>query len=61
MMEAMKIEVSEEDLALIVESLEHFFAYTRAAQREDPRYQVLANQLRLIPAPQGKARPKKKL
>ena len=59
-MGAMKIEVSEDDLALIVESLEHFFAYTRAAQREDSRYQVLANQLKLIPTPQAKARPKKK-
>jgi hypothetical protein len=30
----MKIDVSDEEVKLVVEALEHLYAYTRAAQRE---------------------------
>ena len=45
-MEAMKIDLSDEEVKLIVEALEHYYAYTRAAQRDDSRYQELANKLK---------------
>lgn len=62
-METMKIDVNDEDLKLIVEALEHFYAYTRAAKRDDARYQELANRLKgqgAIGETQTKASPKKK-
>ena len=40
----MKTDLSDEELKLIVEALEHYFAYTRAAQREDSRYQETGEQ-----------------
>ena len=42
----MKTDLSEEELKLIVEALEHYYAYTPAAQRDDSRYQELANKLK---------------
>ena len=41
----MKIDLSDEDQKLIIEALEHFYAYTRAAKRDDSRYQELADRL----------------
>jgi len=43
---AMKTDLSDEELKLIVEALEHSYAYTRATRREDSRYQELANKLK---------------
>jgi hypothetical protein len=45
-MEAMKTDLSDEELKLIVEALEHYYAYTRATQRDDSRYQELADKLK---------------
>jgi hypothetical protein len=45
-MEAMKTDLSDEEVKLIVEALEHIYAYTRATQRDDKRYQELANKLK---------------
>ena len=39
---AMKLDIPDEYIPLIVDALEHKFAYTRAAQREDGRYQQAA-------------------
>ena len=50
-MEAMKIDVSDEELKLITEALEHYYAYTRAAQR-DSRYQELADRLKESASPE---------
>jgi hypothetical protein len=49
----MKIDVSEEERDLIVEALEHMFAYTRAASRDDARYQDLADALRATVIPEA--------
>jgi hypothetical protein len=35
----MKLDIPDEYLPLIINALEHYHAYTRAAQREDTRYQ----------------------
>ena len=51
MMEAMKIDLSDEVVKLIVEALEHYYAYTRAAQR-DSRYQELADRLKESASPE---------
>ena len=42
----MKTDLSDEEVKLIVEALEHYYAYTRATQLDDSRYQVLANKLK---------------
>ena len=42
----MKMDLNDEEVKMIVEALEHYYAYTRAAQREDSRYQELANKLK---------------
>jgi hypothetical protein len=42
----MKIYVSDEEVKMIVEALEHLYAYARMAQREDRSYQELANRLK---------------
>jgi hypothetical protein len=39
----MKLDIPDEYLPLIVNALEHYHAYTRAAQREDARYQQAAD------------------
>jgi hypothetical protein len=41
----MNVKLSEEDLALIVRALDHYYAYTHAVHRDDDRYQVLAERL----------------
>jgi hypothetical protein len=46
-MEAMKIDLSEDELNLVVEALEHLYAYTRAARRDDARYRELADRLKM--------------
>lgn len=43
---AMKTDLSDEEVKLIVEALEHYYAYTRATQRDDSLYQELANKLK---------------
>jgi hypothetical protein len=39
----MKIDLPDEYVPLIVKALEHFHAYSRAAQREDARYREAAD------------------
>ena len=39
----MKIDIPDEYVPLIVTALEHYHAYTRAAQRENSRYQEAAD------------------
>ncbi len=41
----MKVDLSDEVLKLIVEALEHHYAYTRAVKRDDSLYQELADKL----------------
>jgi len=41
----MKFELNEEDLPLIIRALDHYYAYTRAVQRDDSRYKALAERL----------------
>ena len=43
----MEIEVTDDELALIVESLEHRYAYSRAAKRDDARFQEMADKLKI--------------
>lgn len=38
----MKLDIPEEYLPRIIESLEHRYAYSRAVQREDRKYQEIA-------------------
>jgi hypothetical protein len=45
-MGAMKIDVSEAEVDLIVGALEHYFAYARATNRDGSRYQELADRLK---------------
>ena len=64
-MEAMKIDVSPEELDIIVGALEHYFAYARATNRDGSRYQELADALKsnvsqAASSPPRKAIPKKK-
>lgn len=42
----MEIEVTGVELALILESLEHRYVYSRAAKRDDVRFQELADKLK---------------
>jgi hypothetical protein len=49
----MKIDVSEEERDRIVEALEHMFACTCAASRNDTRYQDLADALRATVIPEA--------
>jgi len=41
-MGGMKMNIPDEYLPLIVKGLEHYYAYTRAVQRDDSRYQKAA-------------------
>jgi hypothetical protein len=45
-MDSMKTDLSGEEVKLIVEALEHYYACTRATQRDDSRYQELADKLK---------------
>ena len=57
----MKIDVTADELALLIESLEHRYAYSRATRRDDSRYQELADKLKSNAAPTKKrSRLKKK-
>jgi hypothetical protein len=38
-----KIDLPDEYVPLVIESLEHFYAFTRAKQNEDRRYQEAAD------------------
>jgi hypothetical protein len=40
---AMRVNVPDDYLPLIIQSLEHYYAYTRAVQRDDSRYQKAAD------------------
>jgi hypothetical protein len=42
----MKIDLDADDVRRIVEALEHYYAYTRAIQREDSGYKDLADKLK---------------
>ena len=46
----MKIEVSEDELGLLIKALEHYHAYTVAKQSEDVRVRELAERLKRKPA-----------
>ncbi len=52
----MKIEVTDDELVLIIESREHRYAYSRATQRDDARYQELADKLKVSAVPPKKKR-----
>ena len=39
----MKIDLPEEYVPLVIDALEHYYAYTRAKQHEDVRYQDAAD------------------
>ena len=39
----MKMNIPDEYVPLIVKGLEHYYAYTRAVQRDDSRYQKAAD------------------
>ena len=41
----MKFELNDEDLPLIIRTLDHYYACTRAVQRDDRRYKILAERL----------------
>ena len=41
-----KVDLSEDDVPLIVRALEHYHAYLVATQREDDRYMQLAERLK---------------
>lgn len=42
---AMKVNVPDEYVPLIIKGLEHYYAYTRAVQRDDSRYRLAADWL----------------
>jgi hypothetical protein len=45
----MKLDISDDDLDLIVKALDHFHAYTVARNAEDTRYRNLADRLKRKP------------
>jgi hypothetical protein len=45
----MQLDLSEEDLELVVKALDHYHAYTVAKRVEDSRYEELAARLRRKP------------
>jgi hypothetical protein len=53
---AMKIDLTADELALIIESLEHRYAYSRAARRDDARFQELADKLNASAGPTKRKR-----
>jgi hypothetical protein len=57
----MKIDLPDEYVPLIVTALEQYHAYTRAQQRQDPRYQQAADWFkRKQPASEETERPVKR-
>ena len=59
----MKLNIPDEHIPLVIQALEHYYAYTRAVQRDDSRYQSVADLFKLCspdsPRPVPKA-PKRK-
>jgi hypothetical protein len=55
----MKMNVPDEYVPLIVKGLEHYYAYTRAVQRDDSRYQKrrMLNRARVATRAGGNAAP----
>ena len=55
----MKMNIPEEYVPLIIKGLEHYYAYSRAVQRDDSRYQQAADwfqsQVTMKPAVAGKS------
>jgi hypothetical protein len=49
--EAMKLEVPDDYVALLVTALEHHYAYTKAVLRDDVRYQQAADWFKRQRAP----------
>ena len=45
----MQLELSDEDLALVLKALEHYHAYTVAKNSEDTRYRDLVDRLKRKP------------
>ena len=56
----MNVELSDEDLQLVVRALDHYYAYTRATQREDHRFQMLSERLKVPRKPTSRSGAKKK-
>jgi hypothetical protein len=50
----MKLDVPDDYLPLIVTALEHYSAYARAAQRDDSRYQEVADLFKPKPSATSK-------
>jgi hypothetical protein len=49
--DAMKLDVPDDYIPLLITALEHYYAYTKAVQREDPRYQQAADWFHQSPKP----------
>jgi hypothetical protein len=47
----MKLDVPDDYVPLLITALEHHYAYTKAVQREDTRYQQAADWFHRQPAP----------
>jgi hypothetical protein len=58
----MKLDMPDEYLPLVVTALEHYYAYTRAVQRENARYQEAPNwfKRKRSPAPEEPERTAKR-
>jgi hypothetical protein len=50
----MKLDVPDDYVPLLITALEQYYAYTRAVQREDTRYQQAADWFHRQPAPIAK-------
>ena len=48
---AMKLDVPDDYIPLLITALEHHYAYTKAVQREDTRYQQAADWFHRPPKP----------
>ena len=48
---AMKLDVPDDYIPLLITALEHHYAYTKAVQREEARYQKAADWFRRPPKP----------
>jgi hypothetical protein len=47
----MKLDVPDDYVALLITALEHHYAYTRAVQRDDSRFQQAADWFKRQPTP----------
>ena len=45
----MKLNIPDEHIPLVIHALEHYYAYTRAVQRDDSRYQRVADLFKRCP------------